>query len=114
MILFDWRHPATKHIFRRAYQQQWTSEVFKIKSRFAMQGIPFYKVTDFHNKNLSGNFYGSELLSVNKPVDSLWLIEKTIKKRIRNGRVEWLVKFEGWPKSFNEWVKETDIKDVSR
>ena len=47
----------TKHIFRRAYQQQLTSEVFKIKFRFSMQGIPFYTIKDFHNNSLAGNFY---------------------------------------------------------
>lgn len=103
----------TKHIFRRAYQQQWTSEIFKIKSRFLMQGIPLYTISDFHNKTITGNFYQSELAAVSKSEDALWIIEKKIRRRIRNGVVEWLVKFEGWPNTFNEWLKETELQDVS-
>ena len=98
MILFDW-------LIQSIYLEEHTNSNGQVK---------YLRLNLDLLCNLSGNFYESELLSVNKPVDSLWLIEKTIKKRIRNGRVEWLVKFEGWPKSFNEWVKETDIKDVSR
>lgn len=36
---------------------------------------------------------------------------KKIRKRKRNGITEWLVKFEGWPKEYNQWVAEQDITD---
>ena len=103
----------TRYVFRRSYEEHWTSEVFKIKSRFLEQNIPLYKVCDFHNKPIVGNFYESELSSVSKSEDALWIIEEKIRKRRRRGVIEWLVKFEGWPKSFNQWVKESDIEDVS-
>lgn len=103
----------TRYVFRRSYQEHWTSEIFKIKSRFLEQNIPLYKLRDFHDKPIVGNFYESELSAVSKSEDALWIIEEKIRKRRRRGVIEWLVKFEGWPNSFNQWVKESDIQDVS-
>lgn len=36
----------TKHPFRRAYQQRYTIEVFKVDKRYRIQGIPVYKLKD--------------------------------------------------------------------
>lgn len=97
--------------FERGYQQRWTSELFKVTERFLIQGIPMYKIEDFTGEEIKGNFYQNELTRVQKDEDSLWFIEKKIRKRRRNGKVEWLVKFEGWPDKYNQWVSEREIKD---
>ena len=52
------------------------SEIFKIKSRFLEQNIPLYKLRDFHDKPIVGNFYESELSAVSKSEDALWIIEE--------------------------------------
>lgn len=97
--------------FERGYQQRWTSELFKVTERFLIQGIPMYKIEDFTGEEIKGNFYQNELTRVQKDEDSLWFIEKKIRKRRRNGKIEWLVKFEGWPDKYNQWVSEREIKD---
>lgn len=102
-----------KHVFRRGYNQQFTGEVFKIAKRFHLQGIPMYKVRDFHEELIEGDFYEADLQKVDKDKDSLWLVEKIIKKRRRKGVTEIFVKFESWPDKFNQWIKESDIIDLS-
>lgn len=97
--------------FGRGYQQRWTSELFKVKTRFLIQGIPMYKFEDFSGEEIQGNFYQNELTRVNKDEDSLWFIEKKIRKRKKNGKIEWFVKFEGWPDKYNQWVTEQEIKN---
>lgn len=87
-------------------------EVFKIDRRFHLQGIPMYKVKDFNHDIIEGDFYENDLQLVNKDEDSLWMVEKVIKKRKRGGKTELFVKFESWPKKFNQWVKESDIVDL--
>lgn len=77
-----------KHIFRRGYNQ-FTGEIFKIAKRFHLQGIPMYKVKDFNQELIEGDFYENHLQK-----DSLWLVEEIIKKRKRKGLTEVLVKFE--------------------
>ena len=65
-----------KYPFRRAYQQQYTTEVFKIKSRFINPGIPLYKILDLNNDLIKGNVYEHEMIRVDKDEESLWFIEK--------------------------------------
>lgn len=101
-----------KHIFRRGYKQQFTGEVFKIAKRFHLQGIPMYKVKDFNNELIEGDFYENDLQIVKKDADSLWIVEKVIKKRKRGSKTELFVKFESWPEKFNQWVNESDIVDL--
>lgn len=101
-----------KHIFRRGYNQQFTGEIFKIAKRFHLQGIPMYKVKDFNQELIEGDFFENDLQKVDKEEDSLWLVEEIIKKRKRKGLTEVLVKFESWSEKFNQWVKESDIIDL--
>lgn len=67
---------------------------------------------DLLNQDVKGNFYESELQKVDKDEDSLWFIEKQIRKRKRNGQVEVLVKFDGFDHRFNQWIREKDTTNV--
>lgn len=99
-------------VFKRAYNEQFSKEIFKVAQRFRMQGIPMYKIKDFANETIRGNFYGSELQKVAKDEHALWIIDKKIRKRTVNGKVEYLVSFEGWPSKYNMWVSASDINDL--
>jgi hypothetical protein len=50
-----------RRAFTRAYNEQWSYEVFKIKRHFQMQGIPMYKLVDMLESEIKGNFYQAEL-----------------------------------------------------
>ena len=76
-----------------------------------MQAIPMYRIKDFLNEPIKGNFYESELQKVDKDENTLWFIEKKIRKRKRNGQIQWYVKFEGWSDKYNQWIDEKDITD---
>ena len=101
-----------KQIFMRSYQQQCTSEIFKVQSRYMKQNIPLYKLSDFLNEPIKGNFYQSELQKVEKHENTVWFIESIIRKRKRAGITEVLVKFEGWPSKYNQWLEENQIKEA--
>ena len=49
---------------------------------------------------------------MNKSNDSLWKIEKVLKKRIRGGHRELLIKWLGWPTKFNSWIVEDQIQQL--
>ncbi|CAC5426300.1 unnamed protein product [Mytilus coruscus] len=102
--------------FERSYDEHFTREIFKVRKCFRMQGIPMYRLKSFLDAAgaagfIRGNFYENEMQKVHKNEDSLWYIEKKIRKRKRKGITEWLVKLEGWPKEYNQWVAEQDITD---
>lgn len=51
-------------VFKRAYNEQFSKEIYKISQRFRMQGIPMYKIKEFSDEVVKGNFYESELQRV--------------------------------------------------
>lgn len=63
-------------VFKRAYNEQISKEIFKVAQRFRMQGIPMYKIKDIANETIRGNFYGSELQKVAEDENALWIIDK--------------------------------------
>ncbi|XP_045161948.2 uncharacterized protein LOC123526765 [Mercenaria mercenaria] len=102
-----------KHPFRRAYQEQYTAEVFKLSRRFLLQGIPMYKLKDLNDESIKGNFYTSELTKVDKDIDSLWFIEKILKRKRKNKKLYFFVQWEGFPKTFNSWILADEVKDTA-
>lgn len=98
-----------RHVFQRDYQQKWTEEIFIISQRKHKNELPVYKVTEYDGSPLEGTFYEYELQRVQKDKDSLWRVDKIIKKRKRKGKEEWFVSFVGWPKKFNQWLRKEDV-----
>ena len=101
-----------RKVFDRDYQEKWTEEIFKVWSRKLRQGIPVYTIVDFDNDHIKGTFYEKELQRVRKDENSLWRVEKILKRRTRNGRQEAFVKWMGWPKKFNSWILERNLEVI--
>ena len=60
------------HIFARDYDEMWTSELFKITTRFRRAGLALYKLRDVIDEDAKGTFYQSELQKVSIKQDKLW------------------------------------------
>ena len=101
---------AAKKPFQREYDQSFTTETFTITERAKKGDISLYKIKDFNNQPIIGNFQDNELVSVIVSRDKLYKIDKVIKQRKRKGVTEYLVSWKGWPKQFNSWV--TDISSL--
>jgi hypothetical protein len=84
----------------------------QIKRLLQMQGIPIYKLVDLLDNDIKSNFYQAELQAVYKSEDTLWNVEKIIRKRRQNNRTEVLVKWTGYSDRFNSWVDEADGKNM--
>lgn len=93
--------------FQRDYDQTFTEEIFIVSHRFVSQGIPIYKLKDMMNEPIQGSFYASELQK-----ETQWRIEKIIRKRKVGGKPEVLVRWLGWPKKFDSWIPEIDVKNI--
>lgn len=59
---------------------------------------------------IQGSFYVSELQKVSKDEQTQWRIEKIVRKRKVHGKPEVLVRWLGWPKKFDSWIPENDVK----
>ena len=98
-----------KYAFQRDYHIKWTQEVFIVTHRCKKQNIHLYRVKDLLNEHIDGHFYEEELQGVTKDIESVYKIEKVLKRRKVQGSKQVFVKWLGWPKKFNSWVKESDI-----
>ncbi len=91
--------------FEKSYLPGWSEEIFTVVKRSNRQFRPWYKLIDYNNEQIQGSFYEQELQKINKS-DDIYRVEKVIRKRRKNGKTEYLVKWLGYPSSFNSWVTD--------
>ena len=99
-----------KEPFRRSYHQQFSTEIFKVKQRHRHQGVPVYKLVDWNEQEIKGTFYNVELNKVDKNADSLFYIDKVLKRRKRNGKEQLFVSWEGYPSQMNSWIDADQVQ----
>ena len=64
---------------------------------------PVCLIKDDHGEILEGTFYAEKLQKVIK-TDDVYKIETILKKRKKGRKVQYLVKWLGYPESFNSWI----------
>lgn len=65
---------------------------------------PMYLLKD-HDGEKKRRFYEQELQGIPQPS---YRIEKVLKRRVKNGKPQFFVKFVGYPSSENQWVEELE------
>ena len=85
-----------KKTFDKGYTEMWTEAVFKI-SRIQLTIPVAYKITDYNGEEIQGSFYEQEL---EKTSQGTFRIEKVLKRQWVKSLVKWM----GYPKSFNYWL----------
>src|SRR6218665_2202756 len=90
-----------KGTFEKGYTPRWTEEVFTV-SRIQNTGHPTYKITDYNDEEIQETFHEQEL---QKTTQNIFRIEKILRKRGEKALVKWL----GYPESFNSWVNSEDL-----
>ena len=110
------RHPFSMMVtgpIDRDYSQKWTGELFKIDTRFRREGVPVYTILDWDGERVDGTFYEPELQPVTIDPTTEYRVEKILKRRVRNKRKEVLVRWLHWPKKYDSWIPEADVKDYN-
>lgn len=101
--------------FRKSYEQQFTTEIFRIKRRWRIQGIPVYKIASWDNVEvIEGHFYNDDLTPVDttSATQNLFFIDKIISKRKINKKLHYLVKWTGYPSRMNSYVLASEVKTL--
>ena len=88
-------------MFDKGYTQRCTEAIFKI-SKIQLTIPVTYKITDYNGEEIQGSFYEQEL---QKTSEDTFRIEKELKRQ----GVKSLVKWMGYPKSFNSWIDTNSI-----
>ena len=95
------RISKAKRHFAKGYMANWTEELFTIVD-VHRSDPPVYGLVDWNGDSLDGTFYEPELQKVIVPVGKTYRVEAEL-RRHNNGR-EVLVKWFGYPESFNSWI----------
>jgi len=82
-----------KGLFEKGFTPNWTEEVFTV-SKILKTNPVTYKITDLNGEEIQGTFCEQE---IQKTTQEVFRIEKVVKK----GNVRSLVKWKGYPESFN-------------
>ena len=99
------------HIFNKSYLPIFTEEVFSI-AHVNLNEYPItYRLNDLNNQPIQGRVYREELKVAAKP--TLFDIEKVIQRKYckKTRKKLALVKFVGYPESFNLWLNANDLID---
>ena len=94
-----------RHVFQKGYLPLWTQEIFEIADKYPTYPVT-YGLKDLAGESMKGKFYEQEIQKVVQ-IDDVYDVEKVLKTRRRNGKVEYFVKWKGYPEKFNSWL--TDI-----
>ena len=101
-----------KHPFMRSYKHQSNEELFKIVEVRKNMPIPMYILKSWESLDvIKGAFYESELTRVDLEA---WNIERVLKRRVKNGKEQARVKWEGFHNKFNSWIPAENVVDIRR
>ena len=90
-----------RQVFEKGYVASWSEEIFIVTDRFPTTPVT-YAIKDLAKEQIKGRFYEPELQLIVKE-DNVYDVEKVLKTRRRNGKVEYYVKWKGYPNKFNSW-----------
>ena len=97
------RISKVKKRFDKGYLPNWSVEVFAIKSVHNSEP-PVYRLVDDQKNAIESTFYEPELQKVFISDDTVYRIEEILQRRKRAGKEQVLVKWWGYPESFNSWI----------
>ena len=88
--------------FTKGYWGGWTLEHFMVSEVLTRYHLKIYKLAEENGSAINGIFYRHELEPIS---DNTYYIEKILQTRGNQHLIKWL----GWPKEYNSWIKKTDI-----
>lgn len=106
------RISKARRSFKKGYLPGWTQELFTVSRVLNTRPIT-YRIKDDHGEELKGTFYTEELQKVGET--NVYKIEQILKtSRGPGGRKEYLIRWLGYPPSFDSWVPARDIQRHAR
>ena len=95
--------------FEKGFDRKWTEEIFIIDKRTASHP-PRYIVIDLNKEPVDGSIYEPELQGATVTDDDLYKVEKILRYRLRQRKREALVRWLGYSKKFDSWIKASEIR----
>ena len=93
------RISLTKNLMEKESNASWSEEIFQIR-KLVFSDRVLYKLEDLAGEHLKGSYYPEQLQPTNQ---SIYRVDKILKKRTRRGEAQVLVKWFGYSDKFNSW-----------
>ena len=94
--------------FKKGYLPGWTEEVFLVEKIHTRTPVVTYKLTEWDGTPIKGTFYEQDVQKVIVPDDTLFRIERVLKRQGKQVFVAW----KGWPSKYNSWVWKKDLQSL--
>jgi hypothetical protein len=98
--------------FAKGYEQNYSTEIFRVVKVINRKPQPVYELTDLNNRPIEGQFYNYELVKVTVSPETEFQIDKIVRSRTHKGIKQHFVKWKGYNATFNSWVNASDIKKI--
>ena len=85
--------------FKKGYLPGWTEEVFVV-THVRRHPVVTYQLSEWDGTPIKGTFYEPDVQKVQVSDDSLFRIEKVLKRKGRQVLVRW----KGWPAKYDSWI----------
>ena len=95
-----------KGVFKKGYLPNWTEEIFVVRY-IVYSKPPVYRIEDLGGEEILGTFYEDELQAVDD--SGVYRVEKILKTKKVKGQKYYLIKWRGYPDSFNSWEPESNV-----
>lgn len=96
---------SQKH-FRKGTLRKWTSEIFTVVAVRRLKNKNIYKLADRNKEIIVGTFDDNQLQRASSQETYKFHILRT---RTRNKEKEYFVNWDGFPATYNSWVKGSDL-----
>ena len=98
--------------FAKGGEQNYTTEVIRISEVVRPDQRPVYEVQSLLGKHIAGQFYAKELRSVLATKITTYAIHKILRTRLKDGILEYLVRWKRYSAAFDSWIKAATAKHV--
>lgn len=96
--------------FAKGFEQNYSTEVFKIVKVVKRSPQPVYELEDLKNNPILGQFYSYEITPVIINRNTVYKIDKILGSRVVKGIKQHLVRWRGYGPDFDSWVNAKDIQ----
>jgi transposase InsO family protein len=99
-----------KFKFAKGFEQNFSSEIFKISKVIKHSPQPVYELCDLNDSVIDGHFYNYELTPVKITSSTIYDIDKILGSRLRAGIRQYLVRWKGYGPDFDSWINAFSVK----